>query len=465
MTRKKITSVIAALTVVASLSGVAYATPGATPAAASSDYPLETKTSYTDNTHSINVTAAGGEKTLHNAMVIKKVLEVDDTANIPNCKFDFKTTVPAVPSGYANGLCVLPTNTTLAVYSGLHPENIKWSLVKATEGESAFTTNNTVTALNAASADVAATLEYTSQNPDPTATKVVKDNVLINSTATDDGIYYAIKEIQLDFEDCGFTEPGVYRYYIEEKSQDTNVGIIDDQPNTNTDGSEITDKTRFRTIDVYVDDISTTDTGGNKTNKLGIAGYVMYVGKQEGAPKNYKATISNPSEDAPLEDGLENHDLNDTEYYGTANGAEVDGAEKSEGFRNKLETQKLTFKKVVKGNQGSMNKYFKFVVKLTGNINDNDTFKISADASEINYDQAPTDNTATYWTSDKMTAEGTTGGNSATELTGAQLKSGYAFYLHDGQYITVTGIPKGLGYTITEYNEDYTPEIENGKTG
>ena len=198
----------------------------------------------------------------------------------------------------------------------------------------------------------------------------------------------------------------------------------------------------------------------------------MYVGKidsdtEQKAPSSTIPSSVSTAANQALEDGISNEDLtgNANNNYGVANGAEVDSEEKSEGFKNVLDTNKLTFKKTVVGNQGSKNKYFKFVVQFTdeegktGSLKDTDQFKISVDDAETSYDKAPYANSATIYAD--MSS------NTVTDdlLTGAQLIAGYTFYLHDNQQITITGIPSGLGYVITEYNEDYSPEITNGVTG
>jgi hypothetical protein len=52
--------------------------------------------------------------------------------------------------------------------------------------------------------------------------------------------------------------------------------------------------------------------------------------------------------------------------------------------------------------------------------------------------------------------------NAVTQVTGKQLKEGVDFYLQDGNYITILGIPHGSTYNVAEVEEDYTKE--NGIT-
>ena len=56
-------------------------------------------------------------------------------------------------------------------------------------------------------------------------------------------------------------------------------------------------------------------------------------------------------------------------------------------------------------------------------------------------------------TAAEMAAKNTIAGD---KLTGAQLKAGYDFYLQDGNYVTIVGLPEGCHYTVSETDEDYT---------
>lgn len=119
---------------------------------------------------------------------------------------------------------------------------------------------------------------------------------------------YAKKTATLDFSECHFTQPGVYRYVITESG--TNQAVTNDADAT-------------RTVDVYVQE---TDDG------LSVAGYVLHA-----------------ADDAVATDG--------TNPEG-----------KSQGFTNAYDTSNLTIRKEVNGNQGSRDKYFKFTVKITGAV-------------------------------------------------------------------------------------------------
>lgn len=133
-------------------------------------------------------------------------------------------------------------------------------------------------------------------------------------------------------------------------------------------------------------------------------------------------------------------------YYGTNT--------KSTGFTNNYGTNNIQITKNVTGNQGSKDKHFKINVKLTNAdnlaINDNDTFLLAG-----NYEKTPSKTGDTiYEAADMKTA------NNITTITYGQLKGdGYSFYLCSGHNIEIKGIPSGLGYEITEYQETYTPDI------
>lgn len=87
------------------------------------------------------------------------------------------------------------------------------------------------------------------------------------------------KVLAVDFSDITFTEPGIYRYYIQESSSST----------LTSNDTEVTGGANtWRTIDVYVIDPETADhnvleTGGNKSTTYPSYS-VVYVGKLTEAP-------------------------------------------------------------------------------------------------------------------------------------------------------------------------------------
>ena len=162
-----------------------------------------------------------------------------------------------------------------------------------------------------------------------------------------------------------------------------------------TNSGIINDTVNTRTLDVYVEDASTATA-----KKLKITNYLLYK---------------------------------DTD--------------KSTGFQNTLDPSTLTFGKEVKGNQGSLDKYFKYTLTieraLAGTV-----FNVDVSAADTSISEKPNDAT---------TCIPAGGATNATSLTADSNGSVTAdFYLQDGQYITVNGLTVGMSYEITEDEEDYT---------
>ena len=288
------------------------------------------------------------------------------------------------------------------------------------------------------------------------------DNVLLNNTSTavdgnSTGVYYAIKTMRLDFTDCGFTEPGIYRYVITED-------------NSAQDGVTY-DPTLTRTIDVYVADATytpyTSGAAGETQNKLRIAGYVMYKGTVADAPA--KPGTANPGTASKLEDGLANTAKGDNgAYYGTPNGYEVSGQTKSEGFKNSYITHDITFSKEVTGNQASRDKFFKFKVEIKnatiGNVFDVDITNAEGSVpatvnaatqdsykSQINAAQLVADSSKTL-AADGYTFTLNSGSDSVGTITAY-------YYLQHGDKVIIKGLPDNTSYAITESQEDYTAAL------
>ena len=527
---KRIAAGVASLAMVASM---ALALPmGASAATSYTGLISTTDTNGTSNAtassnHSNTISLSGvtfngtADSTLtsYNATEFKKVLEIEDTANIPSVTFNYAVTVPSaeLPATYeSNG-----TLKTLAVFKGINADKIAYKLenvsdnafgdasgsyVAPSDGSNFSTTSDSSThTSNFVVKYSAQTLLGNTGNISNAVTSggttlatgapAISDNVVINnvagSTGTDD-TYYAIKTVQMDFSACEFKEPGIYRYYIEETG--ANQGVTNDYPNLNDSGAEVTDTTRWRTVDVYVEDATYSYTASGATdpttvNALRIAGYVMYVGKQTTGPAYVDPSV-NPTTstvtNGTLEDGLTN--TNPTANYGTqTNGAEVASAAKSEGILNKYDTSDIKFSKTVAGNQASKDKFFKFTVTLTDdaatgtgvptvkNVADTDMFAITGNwektvsAGSFTNGTSGAPNAATVYTAEVISnasnssvttaAANTAYGNNVVWLTGAQLKAGYSFYLQDGDDITIHGLPNGIGYTIAEYQDDYQPAV------
>ena len=237
--------------------------------------------------------------------------------------------------------------------------------------------------------------------------------------------------VQVDLTAASYDEPGVYRYYITELNGNTKVVYDVDNMLAATTGN------RVRTLDVYVEDT------GASTPTLAVTGYVMYLGQVTAAP-----TIgTNPLDGTAIDSATEVTITADGIYVETGTGTGNTGAAtKTNYIMNLYKTHDLTFGKEVIGNQGSRDKYFKVTVTCTG-LNTSDKFPVDMSHAVTE----PTQNSATTYTAADMKTK-----NNITELTGTQLAAGYDFYLQDGNYITILGLPEGYGYTIEEDAEDYT---------
>ena len=148
-------------------------------------------------------------------------------------------------------------------------------------------------------------------------------------------------------------------------------------------------------------------------------------------------------------------------------GGKADAATKSTGFTNRYATDNLSFSKEVTGNQSSFNQYFKFTVKLTGSLS-----TVSGDTHvKLGgvFDAKPAESMATVYDGDVMARansietfddEGESIYTKRSYVTLSQLIEGKDFYLKGGQSISLTGLPTGMGYVVTEVEEDYTPSVE-----
>ncbi len=243
-----------------------------------------------------------------------------------------------------------------------------------------------------------------------TAEKDASADETIKFVTTNDNTdeIYAKKEISVDLSGVSFSEPGIYRWVITE-SNSVQKGITNDTVLT-------------RVLDVYVID---------NNGALEVSSYVLHEGN---GSETVDAGNNNGSADVAEQNAkLEN---------------------KSTGFTNQYESQNLTFGKEVTGNQGSKDKYFKFTVTAekndtTDTVNSSDVFTV-----ETNADAKPTANGATTYNADVMEAANKNTLNEG-KITGAQLIAGKDFYLQDGQYVTIKGLPKGFKYNVEEVPEDY----------
>ena len=246
--------------------------------------------------------------------------------------------------------------------------------------------------------------------------------------------------VEINLTAATYSEPGVYRYYITEADGDSRVLYDVDENLRATTGA------RVRTLDVYVEDT------GASTPALAVTGYVMYLGEVTAAPSiGTNATNGNAVSGNVV--------IGESGIYvkgNTVTEATSAGTTKTNYIMNAYKTHDLTFGKEVIGNQGSRDKYFKVTVTCTG-LNDTDEFPVDMSHAE----KTPTKTTATSYTATEMAAANDIIGD---KLTGTQLKAGYNFYLQDGNYVTIVGLPEGCHYTVSETAEDYTSNQKISET-
>lgn len=258
----------------------------------------------------------------------------------------------------------------------------------------------------------------------PSATVSFSDSDAAEATSLNASYTTYKKTVNVDFSGITFTEPGVYRYII---TEDNNAGagiFYDVDPSDPTDATAYGDRTR--TLDVYVEDDEST-----AAKDLIVTSYVMYDGTVTTAPPSSASATQGTALTAA------------TPVVSPAtptNGQEADGATKTDRIVNYFKSYSITFGKEVTGNQGSKDKYFAFTLKLTSPVAGVATVDLSL------ADPAAGTNDAT-----------TVSGSNATSITlTANTEVETVFYLQDGQYITVTGLPEGTKYTLSEDAEGYT---------
>ena len=330
-----------------------------------------------------------------------KYLIVDAGDNIPNATFSF-----TIEPGTARSADT-SDNTVMEVLPGVVKRDNNNKITSPSIADVTFGPTDEIATDAGTNIDVARTQK------DRTGTAGT------DTVQLDAGEKYATKPVTVDFSKVSFGEPGIYRYIITETANANHAaaGIIHD---TDTD----------RVLDVYVTD--------NGTGTLVVSAYVLHT-------KDDDVVINN------------------TMGSGDVTTAVTDLDDKTDGFTNEYTSNSLTFGKEVTGNQGSKDKYFKFTVTAEKNdatdkdtVNSNDVFTV-----ETNADAAPTANGATTYTANEMQTANTL---TDSKITGAQLIAGKVFYLQDGQYVTIKGLPKGFKYNVTEVEEDYkkTEKIQKG---
>ena len=213
---------------------------------------------------------------------------------------------------------------------------------------------------------------------------------------------YAQKAVKFDFSGVSFAEPGIYRYVVTMTSAAQLAVEYDIQKGTAA-------QEKVRILDVYVVD----DNGSLKVDSYAFheTANAVAAGAQGGSAD-----------------------------VGTAHAALAD---KSAGFVNRYDTQELVFGKEVTGNQGSRDKYFKFSLSI-GSAAPDTVYHVDLSSAE-----AASGATA-------ATADANRNKTNPVKLTtDANGAASADFFLCDGQYVTLKGLPKGASYVLTEDKEDY----------
>ena len=106
----------------------------------------------------------------------------------------------------------------------------------------------------------------------------------------------------------------------------------------------------------------------------------------------------------------------------------------------------LTVGKQVSGNQASRDKYFKILIEIVS-AEPNETYTV--DLSRAN----------AACGSNAATNAAYTGRNPTTVTANGRGRIEAVFYLQHGQSITIENLPYGVGYTVSEIQEDYRPSL------
>ena len=325
------------------------------------------------------VSAANVAPTTNLQRTFNKYLVMDANANVPNVEFAFEIT--------AGSAVDATTGSSRSIYAGNDALRVEGFPVLKVDSA-----GNTATAkVNFAAGDI-------------THDSVQNGDIL----ELGDEEKYAKKTVTVDFTDVDFNAPGIYRYIITEKTDETQQGISYDNPNT-------------RTLDVFVE-YDDADQG-----TLKVSNYILYPGT--------KTDTSNVEQNA-----------------------------KDDGFTNTYTTYDLTLAKTVTGNQGDRDKFFKFTVTISNAV-PGTVYDVTIPTTD-----APTQNDLEQGDSidnvnlDKLTV----GSAQAPETTGSVTAT---YYIKHNQSIVIQGLTAGTKYEITEtnystdgYTTTNTDNAADGKT-
>lgn len=235
-----------------------------------------------------------------------KYLVLDAEATVPNVTMTFTLAAGSPVAASAGKIPVYAGNDAarVALKTGATSQTVD-AAIAAAVGTAVFapTDNNT-----AVSGGITKTVSTT-------------DSTTTIAADSDTSKKHVVKTVDINLSELTFSEPGVYRYVLEEN---------------NPSDTAVSKDTTKKTLDVYVQDATTTSG-----KALEIAGCVMYNGTISTAP-----TAGATAAKAAL---------------GT----------KDNTFVNNYDSYNLTVSKTVTGNQGSRDEYFKITVVLDGVVSGN----------------------------------------------------------------------------------------------
>ncbi len=216
---------------------------------------------------------------------------------------------------------------------------------------------------------------------------------------------YAKYEININLSGVEFTEPGIYRYVITENDPEI-TGITCDANDKRY--LDVFVRTKMEEGEVVVD--------GDGNPELEIYQYGLY----------------NQAVDIPLTGTVE------------------DSTIKSDGYTNTYTAYDLTIEKIVEGNGGSKDEYFKFTVDITNGGAGN----VLAVNLEIADAVTSTNGINLETHTNSSTIELDENGEATVE-----------YWLQDGQSIVINGLAEGTGFTVSEDDatldkEGYTTTVE-----
>lgn len=419
-----------------------------------------------------NYTSVRGETTeLH------KYLVIPSDAEIPEAEFNFSI---------AAGQAVEATNSTVKVWAGLNPELVKLGdAAGESDGKVAFTAGEAATVENGQEALGDAYVDE----------KAAKHDLLV------------------DFSEVYFPEPGVYRYLVTEGAQANGAISNDPQPIRTLDvyiednngtlvvagyvsyEGNVSDPAKVLPSPIAPVDMTEWDQANPAPTKVAQpaapADPENLTPEEEAAKTAYEAYLAaKATYDANRAAEVARQEAANlaAATAATPNGAEA-STPKSNKYVNSLESHNLTFGKEVEGNQGSKDQYFQFTLTINGagagtvmtldmsqaelaplaNSATSHTATAMAEANSVDddnaqgseailYNQADWDaylaehnNEEPSWEIGDVKTPAVAAGKAGQQIiANAQGSVTKTFYLKDGQYITVKGLPEGASYSVAE---------------